>query len=80
MREVGIKGTKTPIVLSILAESNSNRGDLEKAMSQIQRAEKLATEVLDGVQVHKKIGDILMSKAVILNKHKKYQEALACLE
>ena len=80
MREVGIKGTKTPIVLAILAESNANRGDQDKAMTQIQRAEKLASEVLDGVQVHKKIADVLISKSVILNKYKKFEEALTCLE
>ena len=59
MRLVGIKGTKTPIVLSMLAESNANRGDLEKAMTQIDRATKLASEVMDGVSTHKKIADIL---------------------
>lgn len=75
-----MKGPKTPIVLAVIAESNSNRGDLEKAMTQIDRATRLASEVLDGVQTHTKIADILQSKAVILNKAKKYEQALSCLE
>lgn len=45
--------------MKIMADFNSKRGDHEKAIQYITRAEKLANEVLDGVKVHKKYVGIL---------------------
>ena len=80
MRDVGMRSSKTPVLLSILAELNATKGENDKALQQISRAEKLATEVLDGLTNHIKIAGILVSKSTIYTILKKYDEALACLE
>lgn len=73
---VGTKGYHAPNVMSVLAEQNSRKGDHDKAQTYIQRAMALATEVLDGVKVHKKYIGILAAKSQILLRRKKHSEAL----
>jgi len=72
MRDVGYKSTKTPMLLKTIAEYHASRGDIEKAITMIQNSEKIASEVLDGVSVHLKIANVLISKSNILSKAKKY--------
>lgn len=72
LRDAGTKTLKTPKVLALMADFNSKKGDHEKAMQYIQRAQKLATEVLDGITVHKKYINIICFKAEILQRKKAY--------
>lgn len=75
-----MKTYNTPNVMAVMAESNSKRGDHEKAVQYITRAQKIANEVLDGVQVHKKYISILDIKSQIYLRKKSFQEALVALE
>lgn len=77
---VGTKGLYAPNVMSVLAELNSRKGDHDKAQTYIQRALALATEVLDGIKVHKKYIGILSSKSQILLRRKKHAEALLAID
>jgi tetratricopeptide (TPR) repeat protein len=76
---VGLKGTNAPNVMSVLADQNSKKGDHEKAQQYIARALTLANEVLDGIKTHKKYVGILDVKSQILQRRKKFQEALAAV-
>lgn len=77
---VGVKGPKTSTVMRILSEQNSKKGQHEKAQQYIQRAQQIATEVLDGLQTHTKFISILNQQASIALRMKKYDEALASIE
>lgn len=77
---MGTKGYHAPNVMSVLAEQNSRKGDHDKAQTYIQRAMALATEVLDGVKVHKKYIGILAAKSQILLRRKKHAEALSAVD
>ena len=77
---VGTKGLHAPNVMSVLAEQNSKKGDHDKAQTYIQRAMALATEVLDGIKVHKKYIGILATKSQILLRRKKHAEALQAVD
>lgn len=61
-----------------MAEFYSKRGETEKGLQYINRAHKLAQEVLDGLEMHKKYIKILDIKSQILQKDKKLAEALLC--
>lgn len=63
-----------------MADFNSKRGDHVKAIQYIERAEKLASEVLDGVKVHKKFRGILDIKQQIYLRKKQYQESLNIID
>jgi hypothetical protein len=76
MREAGTKSYWTPNVMKLMAEFHSSKGDNEKALTYIDRAQKIATEVLDGISVHIKHAKIMNTKADILIKMKKFKEAL----
>lgn len=76
MREVGLKSSKTPVLLALLAEINSQKGDTEKSLQQISRAEKLASEILDGLKSHKKIASILACKSTVYMNIRKYDESI----
>ena len=77
---VGTKGLNAPNVMTVLAEQNSKKGDHDKATTYIQRALTLATEVLDGIKVHKKYIGILATKSQILLRKKKYAESLIVVD
>jgi hypothetical protein len=49
LRDTGTKSYYTPNVMRVMADFNSKRGDHEKAIQYITRAQHIATEVLDGV-------------------------------
>ncbi len=53
-----------------MADINSKKGDHDKGVQYIQRAQKLASEVLDGIQVHKKFIAILVLKSEIYLRKK----------
>ncbi len=66
--------------MTVLAEQNSKKGQHEKATQYITRAHQIATEVLDGMQAHKKFINILNTQASIIFRQKKYPEAIALIE
>jgi hypothetical protein len=77
MREIGPKSLKTPNLMREMAEYHSRKGDMEKALSYITRAVKIAEEVLDGVKIHKKYISLIKIKCDILIKKRLFQEAIA---
>jgi tetratricopeptide (TPR) repeat protein len=77
MREIGPKNKKTPNLMREFAEYNSRKGDLDKALHYINRAVKIAEEVLDGVKVHKKYISLLRTKTDLLLKKKQWALAVA---
>lgn len=77
LREAGVRQYYSPNVLAYMAEFYSKRGDSDKGLQYINRAQKLAQETLDGLEVHKKYIKILDIKSQILQKDKKLTEALA---
>eukprot|EP00347_Sterkiella_histriomuscorum_P014405 403360989 len=76
LRDAGTKSYQSPNVLTLMADFNSKKGEHEKALTYITRAQKLAQEVLDGQEVHKKYIKIQDTKTEILIRNKQYQEAL----
>jgi gamma-glutamyltranspeptidase len=68
MREIGPKSIKTPNLMREMVEYHTRSGDLEKAMNYINRAIKIAEEVLDGVKVHKKYISLYKVKSDLLIK------------
>lgn len=80
LSSVGTKGINAPNVMSVLADQNSRRGDHDKAQQYIQRALTLATEVLDGMKVHKKYIGILAYKSQIAHRKKQFVEALSVID
>eukprot|EP00347_Sterkiella_histriomuscorum_P010167 403377348 len=76
LRDAGTKSYESPNVLTLMADFNSKKGEHEKALTYITRAQKLAQEVLDGQEVHKKYIKIQDTKVEILIRNKQYQEAL----
>lgn len=66
MSSIGLKGPYTSIVMTVLADQNSKKGQHEKATQYITRAHQIATEVLDGMQAHKKFINILNTQASII--------------
>jgi len=79
LRDAGVKTYRTPGVITLMADFNGRKGDFDNAIKYVERALKLAEEVLDGVKVHQKFVKILMIKADILQKKRRYQEAMAAL-
>ena len=65
--------------MSLMADFNGRKGDFDNAIKYVERALKLAEEVLDGVKVHQKYVKILTIKADILQKKRRFQEAIAAL-
>jgi tetratricopeptide (TPR) repeat protein len=59
-----------------MADFNGRKGDFENAIKYIERALKLAEEVLDGIKVHQKYLKILITKSEILQKKRRFQEAI----
>jgi hypothetical protein len=80
MSSIGLKGPYTSTVMTVLADQNSKKGQHEKATQYITRAHQIATEVLDGMQAHKKFINILNTQASIIFRQKKYPEAIALIE
>ena len=80
MSAIGLKGPFTSTVMTVLADQNSKKGQHEKATTYINRAHQIATEVLDGMQAHKKFINILNTQASIIFRQKKYPEAIALIE
>lgn len=76
MREIGPKSLKTPNLMREMAEFHSRKGDMEKALTFINRAVKIAEEVLDGVKTHKKYISLIKSKCDILIKKRQFQDAI----
>jgi hypothetical protein len=70
LREAGTKGYKSPNVMTLMADFNSKKGDHDKGTQYIERAQKLANEVLDGVKSHQKYVSILGMKSDILLRKK----------
>lgn len=62
-----------------MADFNGRKGDFDNAIKYVERALKLAEEVLDGVKVHQKYVKILTIKSDILQKKRRFQEAIAAL-
>ena len=65
--------------MSLMADFNGRKGDFDNAIKYVERALKLAEEVLDGVKVHQKYVKILTIKSDILQKKRRFQEAIATL-
>ena len=76
LRDAGTKSYKSPNIMTLMADFNSKKGDHDKGVQYIERAQKLATEVLDGVKVHQKYINILGVKSDILLRKKMYAEAI----
>jgi hypothetical protein len=70
MRDIGFKAKKTPKIMLILAASYKNKGDIDKALTYVNRALSIGNEVLDGVKVHDKYIPLISLKADILLKKK----------
>ena len=80
MSAVGLKGPSTSTVMTVLAEQKSKKGQHEAATNYINRAHQIATEVLDGMQVHKKFLSIYSTQANIAFRVKKYADSLSIID